>query len=370
MPEPTPVSTLGVSELLEVVVDTTFSGVAVVDPTSGQILYVNERACLLLGRQRGELLATTWQRITDADDLELSTYRAKRLLSGELQRFSYRKRVRHLDGTWVHLGLVISRVAVGNEVVFVVHIDDMTREGSVSALIRLVATLPDGDTLARAVVLGVLDGLEVFGASLYQVDLRRECLVTVGNYGARYTPSSLVIQIPLDAQLPGAEVFRTGTEYNATMQNMADQYPLSAGWVSLQGYPDTSEVSILPVFAGGLVTAIVVLVSHEPLSRQWQVRTVLDTLCACIACWSEVRNARTGSGTQLSAGNLQVTARQRQILQLVAGRLTNQQIAVELGFSEGTVRSDLHRLTRMLQVRGRENLVHTARRSGILDEGR
>jgi PAS domain S-box-containing protein len=354
------------AELLETVVETGFSGVAVIEPSTGIFLYVNERACELLGRERGEILATTWQQVTDIGELEMSLQRSERLLTGDLVRVSFRKRIRRPDESWVNLALVLSRAEVKGKVLFVVLIDDLTRDGSVSALIRLVASQPDGDTLARAVVLGVLDSFQVIGASLYRVDLARRSFVLVGNYGVGTGTMSGLDELPLDVPLPISEVYRTASEYRATFSDLARDYPLAAGWVLLYDEHPILEVTLQPVFARGLVVAVILIVTRGSLGRQWQVRNLLDTTCAAVSCWTELASLRTSGVSARFSENLQVTDRQLRVLQLVAEGKTNKLIAVQLGFAEGTVRSDLLRLSRMLKVSGRHNLVEMAKHSGLL----
>lgn len=353
--------------MLEFVVENTFSAVAVIEPESGRFLFANQRACDLLGMSRREMLATCWQQISDPDDIDHALVRTRRLLSGDLERFAYRKRFRHRDDSWVYLSLVISRAVVDDRILFVVQVDDMTREGSVSALIRLVASGPDGDSMARALVLGVLDGMEVVGASLYRVDSMRKCFVSIGTHGVPQEKLSGYEVIPFDVPLPINEVYRTGTEYNASIRSMSDDFPLSRGWVSMHEDPDSMFMTILPVFSNGLVRAIAVLGSRAPLGSSWSVRNMLDTMCACIACWHGISDQQPPRPTGLALQEeLRITDRQIGILELVSLGYGNKEIARRLGFSEGTIRSDLLRLTRVLRVRGRANLVDAARRAGLI----
>jgi PAS domain S-box-containing protein len=356
------------AEHLGLVTDTTLSGVAVVEASTGRFLYANTRGCDLLGLQHDELSAMTWQQVSDPDGVAGSTERTRRLLAGELERFAYRKRVRRGDGEWVYLGLILSVAELRGGQVLVVQVDDMTREGSVSAFIRLVANQPDGDTLARAVMLGVLDGLEIRGAALYRVDLPRRLFVSVGSYGVKEMLLNGHREVPLDVALPIGEVYRTGTEYSATVRQIGLDYPLSGGWTELHEEPDTSEITILPVFYKGLVSGIVVLGSQTPLGQSWEVRNVLDTMRACVTCWLAMNDPISVLPVPFPARTLRVTQRQRDILRLVESGYPNQQIALRLGFSEGTIRSDLLQLTRLLGVRGRQNLVAVSRRAGLLDD--
>jgi DNA-binding CsgD family transcriptional regulator len=217
------------------------------------------------------------------------------------------------------------------------------------------------------VVHGVLGELEIRGVTIYRVDLQRRLFVSVGSFGVDETLLNGHEQVPLDIPFPISEVYRTGTEYNATIRKLSHDYPMASGWADLHAEQDTIEVTILPVFRGALVIGVVVLGSRGRLGRDWQVRNVLDTMCACLSCWSVMNDPTSTVPLQILAQTLQVTDRQREILQLVEASYSNQQIALRLGFSEGTIRSDLLQLTRLLRVRGRQNLVMLAREAGLLE---
>ncbi len=361
---------LPTGELLRLVVEETFSGIAVIDPNNGRFLYANEQACQLLGVQVEETTRLTWQQVAGPDRADFSQHRTQRLFDDNIARTSSYKRLLRADGSWVNLAMVVSRVEIeaDGRIVIVIHLDDTTKVGTLSALVRLVASQPDGNTLARVLVLGWLDGLGVRGMSIYRVDKAGKSFVLAGSHLVDRSLLTGFEQVTLDAKMPLGEVYRTGSEYCATMSEMALDYPLSAGWVALHDGPENTEMTILPVFGCGLVNGVVVLSSDSLLGKSWQARNSLDTMCACVACWLGMNSDdRTSASEPIPVVNFRVTDRQRQILLLVGEGHTNQGIATRLGFSEGTIRSDLLRLTRLLQVRGRVSLVDAARRAGLLD---
>jgi DNA-binding CsgD family transcriptional regulator len=61
------------------------------------------------------------------------------------------------------------------------------------------------------------------------------------------------------------------------------------------------------------------------------------------------------------------TARQREVLELAAQGLRNDEIAAQLVITERTVRFHLARLFRMLDARTRGEMVHRARERGWLN---
>jgi DNA-binding CsgD family transcriptional regulator len=67
-------------------------------------------------------------------------------------------------------------------------------------------------------------------------------------------------------------------------------------------------------------------------------------------------------------GQTLISERQRQVLLLAESGASNREIALQLGYSEGTVRSELLRVSKALGVRGRDSLVELARHAGLLFE--
>lgn len=61
-----------------------------------------------------------------------------------------------------------------------------------------------------------------------------------------------------------------------------------------------------------------------------------------------------------------VTARQREVLHLVAQGCSNKTIAVQLGISEHTVRAHLHDIFRLLDTRNRTACIREAQRLGLI----
>lgn len=82
-------------------------GIAHVD-LDGRWLEVNGRLCALLGRTREELLGTTFQAVTHADDLPGNLADRERMFSGEIDHFTTEKRYVRPDGTAVWAAVTVS----------------------------------------------------------------------------------------------------------------------------------------------------------------------------------------------------------------------------------------------------------------------
>ena len=102
-------------------------GMALVAPT-GEVLRVNRPLCELLGYGEQELLATTFQAITHAEDLDGDLAQAKRVLDGDLRAYQMDKRYRHKQGhlVWAQLNVSLVRDQQGRPLYFVSHVQDIT----------------------------------------------------------------------------------------------------------------------------------------------------------------------------------------------------------------------------------------------------
>lgn len=103
-------------------------GVAVVD-LDGRFLQVNRSLCGILGYAEEQLLETTFQEITHAEDLDVSLSRVRRLLDGEIGSYSLEKRYVRADRmpVWVSLNVSLVRDQEGRPLYFVDQIQDITR---------------------------------------------------------------------------------------------------------------------------------------------------------------------------------------------------------------------------------------------------
>jgi two-component system CheB/CheR fusion protein len=82
-------------------------GIAHMD-LQGRWLLVNNRLCDILGYSRDELLQTTFQQLTFADDLDADLEKYEALKQGQTDRYSIEKRYIRKDGSLVWISLTVS----------------------------------------------------------------------------------------------------------------------------------------------------------------------------------------------------------------------------------------------------------------------
>jgi PAS domain S-box-containing protein len=113
----------------------------------GRWLLVNDRLLEIVGFERDELLARTFQDITHPDDLAADLEQVKRLLTGELQTYGMEKRYLRSDRSfvWVNLTVSLVRHDDGSPAYFISVVEDISRRHRAEEELRVA-----NDALVRA----------------------------------------------------------------------------------------------------------------------------------------------------------------------------------------------------------------------------
>ena len=112
-------------------------GKALVSP-EGAFIRVNDALCRITGHREADLLATTFQELTHADDLEADLAHVTRLLSGDTESYSMEKRYQHAGGgyVWVLLSVSLVRDEAGVPLYFVAQIQDISEQRTASEQLK------------------------------------------------------------------------------------------------------------------------------------------------------------------------------------------------------------------------------------------
>ncbi len=112
-------------------------GMSLVSP-EGKFLRVNRQFCSMIGYTEQEMLASTFQDITYADDLDIDLAYLKQTLEGSIDSYNMDKRYYHRKGhlIWVHLTVSLVRDSQENPLFFVSQIEDISERKKAEALIR------------------------------------------------------------------------------------------------------------------------------------------------------------------------------------------------------------------------------------------
>ncbi|MEY4512735.1 MAG: hypothetical protein RLZZ450_4857, partial [Pseudomonadota bacterium] len=114
-------------EELRLTIDHAPIGIALIAP-DGRWLRVNDALCRIIGYSREDLLRSTYQRITHADDLDVDREQLALLRYGAIDAYSTRKRYLHRDGriVWTQLAVSLVRAENGAPRFFNVHVEDIS----------------------------------------------------------------------------------------------------------------------------------------------------------------------------------------------------------------------------------------------------
>ena len=108
------------------------------------------------------------------------------------------------------------------------------------------------------------------------------------------------------------------------------------------------------------------------VDQTWGLYERLNTFAQSLAPWLLLLETQEMSKPEQlkpgRRGKLFVSPREAQILRLVNEGRTNPEIAGDLGYSEATIRADLLRLSKLLDVHGRHDVVRRARELGLYPE--
>lgn len=100
----------------------------VITAPDGRFIQANEAFCAMLGYDREELPANTFNALTHPDDKALSIDRMKSLLTGDGERSRFSKRYIHKDGhaVWADVSAVLLRDEAGAPQHFITHVQDIS----------------------------------------------------------------------------------------------------------------------------------------------------------------------------------------------------------------------------------------------------
>jgi len=154
-------------------------------------------------------------------------------------------------------------------------------------------------------------------------------------------PSCLV----LDVRLPGL----SGLDFQSDLDRAGIHIPI----VFMTGHGDV-PMAVKAMKAGAI----------EFLSKPFRDQDMLDAVRAALA--SDIaRRERDKTASQLRTSFAKLTAREQEIMTLVASGLMNKQIAAEIGVSEITVKFHRGNVTRKMGARSVAELVRMADTIGL-----
>ncbi len=244
--------------------------------------------------------------------------------------------------------------------------NDALSDGPVVAFLHVLASTPDGAAVGAALARGLLAAWAPDQVAAYLLDPAGSALVAAVHFGFDADQLRLYSRVPLDVAVPVTEVFRSGEDGSWRMADAPGEFPAVAGWVAEHPARDTAEVIGLPIRSAGQIVGVLVVSFPRRVDRSWRLRVLLDAGVNALALWSRGLGAMAPRGAPSAAPRgVQLSLRQRRVLDGVRAGSTNPQIAADLKVSVGTVKTDLAHLFRVFGVSHRHALVEVVDRAGI-----
>ena len=336
---------------------------------SFRVRHANPAAAELLARPASVLVGADLRLISNPDDVKSFEDAVK--ACGGLDGTVKYLRHRFLRDSDVDVTTEMSVVGCGtgedgNSLVLV-QMRDASSDPSLAALMRLLAEDPDGDSVVRAIVGGPLARLGVRMSTVTVADRDHRRLVQLGSFGLDPDAAREYRYTPLDHSHPvGAAVLNIET-VRMSMRSVSARYPLVAGVANRHPSIDTAEMIAMPVLSRGVPVGGFFLTSDRPMPRTWQFHETLVSISQSLAPWMLLRLNQVMSQPVVPSRSsaLMFSDRERTIIRLVGDGMTNLEIADHLGYSEATVRADLGRMSKMLGVSGRREIVRRVKELGL-----
>lgn len=157
-------------------------------------------------------------------------------------------------------------------------------------------------------------------------------------------------EFPLDLKLPVTDALREQRFlWINTLPSWPTEYPSLHG---VQLGADSKTMIIIPVLRVGNSNGCIGFISNQVLNPDMEIELMLRTITSLVSLHVTQRKSRIRKPVE-SANVTSLTDRQLHILSLIAQKLTNVEIADQMGYSESTIRQETMRIFSKLNVEGR-----------------
>jgi DNA-binding CsgD family transcriptional regulator len=238
--------------------------------------------------------------------------------------------------------------------------------------LRFLGTLPAPDPVARALHLGPMSALDTGAVSLTRVV--DDALELHGTHG--YTDGEVdgYWRVPLSVPTPFSRCVHEAEVLIDDIETITTRFEVLQMDEDLwQGFIDrfgVGQVISAPIVLQGTVIGAFGGITRS--KRTWSSLdfALLDGISAALGLWMTHPEAPSPRSDRLDRGEsglLYVTERQQQILRLVEAGKSNTSIAMALGYSVSTIKQELQRIMRGMNVSDRLEAAQRARSLGLLD---
>ena len=241
-----------------------------------------------------------------------------------------------------------------------------------AVLAQTLVAHPTWEELARLLVLRIFDAWSCRGALvLAPVPDGTLALHAAFGYPAAQLDDLAVLPLELDSPMHRA----ISSDETVWFPDLIDV--IEARGEDPIALPDACGLIVAPLTRLGIPLLVLVLSFDDPLPTNPASGPFVVAVKSLLELHLGVSDPRRAAdavshaagqpdGRKVSAQDVALSSRQRRVLELLSQEKTNRSIAVELGFSESTIRQETLRLYRALNVNGRRQAVEVAETLGLL----
>lgn len=205
------------------------------------------------------------------------------------------------------------------------------------------------DELCEYLVTNTLSFLGVTGAWICEIT-NRQTVRARASFGVDQSQFSLWQEFPLDWKLPINDALREQRFlWINTLPHWPEEYT-TLHQVELS--PELKTMIVIPVLRVGNSNGCIGFFSNQVLNPDMELELMLRTVTNLVSLQITRQKNRTRKKVD-SASVHSLTDRQLHILSLISQKLTNVEIAEQMGYSESTIRQETMRIFDKLQVKGR-----------------
>ena len=241
---------------------------------------------------------------------------------------------------------------------------DTWRIEGIASLARVIQDDPEPDQFASHLALNVLTSLDCRALALGVIS-KEGFLDLIGYYGLSAAATSPYIRMPLWTQLPMTETVRTGEFiFIKTYEDFVARFP---DMVESIEHKDVITVAS-PLKHRGIVIGSIAFSSIKSPSDDFRTNPTTEAILALVGLYMKnyiSKNSIVGNNHSVEIKNL--SARQKQIIELFRDELTTEQMADRLRFSSSTIKQDIIKIYEIFGVNTREQVVTLAEKAGLLN---
>lgn len=244
------------------------------------------------------------------------------------------------------------------------------RYGRLPAFLRYLSTVPDPASLVQALQDGPLRpfGAQVTMLFAHTSDDALLSLASAADVAEEVRDRYGLVPLALD--IPLTRTYRDGSIDAYELRSLADSFPALAVdrhiWTELGSVGETVYCAAIPS-AGTSIGLFSFLIDEakalEPLDLE-----IVDALRHALGMWLSRPDValRVADQRHFGSAPFVLSLRQREIVTLIDGGLTNAEIGQRLGYSTSLVKQEVQRMMRGLRVDGRMELVERVRALDML----